>query len=500
MNTISNNNWSNLPTHKPNPDLWNSIDTNLDLEMISQNIDTLPKHTPKTGLWNSINRSLLFNQYIKYIYISGAALTIAITLFILIPNKEKTTKTVAINTINLNSELSNNDNKTIIKKDDPTKDIDNNSSYDKNKEVKTISYRKDIAQNNSQSIAPYKSLKDSKRTSESQTIIEKEDNNINKEVINREQNKTHIKELEETTKTNQKEITNKSDDKYLVNDNIKSKEEYIIETKQEINTSDSSSKLVEILKEDNTEGTKTPLSKLNIAKSSPEKNWYYSIGIDYSYNVINNENKFTYSDIKKLNQYCITGKITYANWILQTGLNYSSFTDNTKYIADIRLNKYITYNYVDSVIYSPSGNISQYVTHPVTVNNYKDTTQSFLTSKKYSMLSIPLLVGYQWRINKVALTLKTGIQCSLIISEKEELQQQGTNMTLLELYPVEAIIRKTNWAGVVSIELGYNFHKHFGVSLEPILQYYFNAMYREMDSNTGLPYTIGVKANLFYNF
>ena len=116
------------------------------------------------------------------------------------------------------------------------------------------------------------------------------------------------------------------------------------------------------------------------------------------------------------------------------------------------------------------------------------------------MLSIPLLVGYQWRINKVALTLKTGIQCSLIISEKEELQQQGANMTLLELHPVEAIIRKTNWAGVVSIELGYNFHKHLGVSLEPILKYYFNTMYKEMDPNTGFPYTIGIKANLFYNF
>ena len=166
----------------------------------------------------------------------------------------------------------------------------------------------------------------------------------------------------------------------------------------------------------------------------------------------------------------------------------------------LRLNKYITYNYVDSVIYSPSGNISQYVTHPVTINNYKDTTQNFLASKKYSMLNIPVLIGYQWRINKVAFTLKTGIQYSLMISEKEELQQQGANMTLLELHPIEAIIRKTNWAGVVSIELGYNFHKHLGVSLEPILQYYFNTMYKEMDSNTGLPYTIGFKANLFYNF
>ena len=500
MNTISNNNWSNLPAHKPNPDIWDSIDTNLDLEMVSQNIETLPKHTPKTGLWNSINRSLLYHQYIKYVYISGAALIIAISLFILIPDKEKTNDKAINNAINLKTQLSNNDVKNIINDDQPTNIVDDNNSSNQNKEIKIGTHKKDITNNKVQSIVSDIIVKDSKQAIGNQTIKEKEDNNLNKKAINNEQNKTYIKDIEETIKTNQKEISIVSDNIVLASNNIKSEQNNIIETKQEINASDTSNKLVETLKENNTKGAKIPLSKLNIAKSSPEKNWYYSIGIDYSYNVIKNKDKFTYSDINKLNQYGVTGKITYANWVLQTGVNYSNFSDNTKYNADIRLNKYITYNYVDSVIYSSSGNISQYVTHPVTINNYKDTTQSLLASKKYSMLNIPVMIGYQWRMNKVALTLKTGIQCSLIIFEKEELQQQSTNMTLLELHPVEAIIRKTNWAGIVSIELGYNFHKHLGVSFEPILQYYFNTMYKEMDPNTGLPYTIGVKANLFYNF
>ena len=480
MNTIPNNNWSNLPTHKPNPDLWDSIDTNLDLEMVSQNIETLPKHLPKSGLWNSINRSLLYHQYIKYIYFSGAVLTIAVILSILILNKEKTTDKATISNIKQKTELINNEAKTINKADQMTKVDDNNSSLNQYKEIKKGEYRNDVAPIKAQSIVYEETINDSKQSVETQTLKEKA--------------------VEDPIQTQQKVISNISDNKDLVNDNIKSEQNNINKTKQEINASDTSSKIVEIVKENNTEGAKIPLSKLNIAKSSPEKNWYYSMGIDYSYNVINNKDKFTYSDTKKLNQFGVTGKITYSNWILQVGVNYSSFNDNTKYNADIRLNKYITYNYVDSVIYAPSGNISQYVTHPVTINNYKDTTQSILASKKYSMLSIPLLVGYQWRINKVALTLKTGIQCSLIISEKEELQQQGANMTLLELHPVEAIIRKTNWAGVVSIELGYNFHKHLGVSLEPILKYYFNTMYKEMDPNTGFPYTIGIKANLFYNF
>ena len=395
MNTISNNNWSNLPTHKPNPDLWDSIDTNLDLEMVSQNIETLPKHLPKSGLWNSINRSLFYHQYLKYVCFSGVALTIAVIFSILLLNNEKNT---SISNIKQKTELINNEDKTICKADQITKVAVHNISLNQNKEIKTSSLRKDITQNKVQII-------DSKKSVKTQTL--------------------KGKAVEDSFQIQQKLTSNISDNKVLVNDKIKSEQNNINETKQEINTSDSSSKLVEILKEKNTEGAKIPLSKLNIAKSSPEKNWYYSMGIDYSYNVINNKDKFTYSDTKKLNQFGVTGKITYSNWVLQAGVNFSSFNDNTKYKADLRLNKYITYNYVDSVIYSPSGNISQYVTHPVTINNYKDTTQNFLASKKYSMLNIPVLIGYQWRINKVAFTLKTGIQYSLMISEKEELQQQG---------------------------------------------------------------------------
>ena len=187
---------------------------------------------------------------------------------------------------------------------------------------------------------------------------------------------------------------------------------------------------------------------------------------------------------------------------MQTGINYSSFTDKYSYNANAYVNKYITFNYVDSVIYSPSsGSVNQIISHPITVNDSSTTTLILNATKKYAMLNIPILIGYQWRITKLAFTFKTGIQFSYVISEKEVLQNNlSSNTILLETHSMPAIIRKTNWAGILSMEIGYNFYKHFGLAIEPTMSYYFNPQYKEMNINNGSPYTLGIKTGVFYNF
>jgi hypothetical protein len=127
-------------------------------------------------------------------------------------------------------------------------------------------------------------------------------------------------------------------------------------------------------------------------------------------------------------------------------------------------------------------------------------------NKTYSFLNIPVMIAYQYGNRKFTVSLKAGILCTVIISEKETMiLPDKPGVSVLKIYSENSAINSINWAGLLSLEIDYHITKRWGFSVEPVIQYYFKPLYQGMDVYTGnssdiSPYLIGLKTGLFYKF
>ncbi|NVN94232.1 MAG: hypothetical protein HXX18_02990 [Bacteroidetes bacterium] len=503
MENYSNKDWSNLPTHKPDADLWDRIDTELDLEQVSKNLGQLPKYSPKLNLWKSIHSKLFFYQNLNYFYAAGIGIT-AIALFFIFINTFNTEPKIKQSNL-VHEELSANqrnynkqdglslkntnafiEGKGLLSKPVQTKILnvsENINSIKLHKKVKTLNTIKILRKLNETAQLP----KDEKKQIINEQIREKDKplyiSDITEQTVVENLNKEQLHNLI------QKEHENKRDEN----------------TKLPISlSSDTNQNITETINNNDINGIDP--KRINLKSANiPVKKSLYSVGIDYTFSKIYNAEKFSYSDNKTLGQYGISLKYNYSSWIMQTGFNYSRFSDNFTYNSDQKQILYESFNYVDSVIYNSQGNIIQYITHPVSLKDSILFQQLIKTTKKYSLLNIPLTVAYQYGFGKIFVSLKAGILCSFIISEKETMVLPDNAYTsVLKIYTEHSNINKTNWAGLLSIEFDYHLNKYWGISVEPTMQYYFKPLYKEMDINTNLnnlsPYLIGLKTGLFYKF
>jgi len=520
----TNKDWSNLPDHKPDVDLWDRIDTELDLEAISSQLDQLPGHSPKLGLWESINHKLFIHQYLKFFYFASIGIVVAVLFFVFMNSSDDVNKSVKSNDLVQGLSISNNKmikdikilssaNSPVVINNKSKKAIfesqkhkqsipdskigispkipeiqTNNKIFKTNKETKADIFIKDHIKINPTILAK-KDLSEIQNAKEKNDLSEK----TSKSIFLIDENHRSVK----NTLNPISEINNK------LNFKVQEKEKENNAVKPIQFYSDSNQNAINIEKTDALGAD----PKRNQLKSTnrPFKNGLYTIGMDYTISKIYNQDKFSYSDIDYLHQYGITLKYNYSHWCLQTGINFSKFTNHLNYNSDQQFNQYITYNYVDSVIYNSQGAIVQYITHPVTFNDSVLFHELIKTSKKYSYLHLPLMAGYQFGYGKFSISLKAGVLCSFIISEKEiMLIPENPNIKVIKIYSEHSSLNRINWSGLLSAAIDYHINKKWGLTVEPIFQYYFKPIYQVIDlksnSNNLSPYLIGIKTGLFYKF
>ncbi|MCX6230228.1 MAG: hypothetical protein NTZ33_01675 [Bacteroidetes bacterium] len=515
MENNSNINWSDLPVHKPDTDLWNRIETELEIQPIIGNIDELPLHNPKTTLWNTINNRLNFYKYARYALYTGIALTIVVLVYLFtdksttnkptVNPENKLTETIKIKENTVNNALTVNSSKS-ENQSHIAKSINNAKAENEVITEKFVKHENPLAKNH------LIALHDN--------TTKKAENKPVKPVLSKHETAKTNPAVQIETQTN----INAVESKNVSDANLPLKEKNIAEpTKEKVNTKiDNQSNTIEtnplppqavaktevkpLPTNDKTAKDEEDVlrSKLKSATVVSEKA-LYSIGIDYTYSKIYNAEKFSYSANNQLSQFGISLKYNYRKWIIQTGLNFSSFSDNFTYNSDQQLNQFKTYHYVDSVIYNPQGNIIQYITHPVTINDSVLYQQLLSISRKYTMLNIPLVIGYQLNYGKFSVGLKAGVLCSVIIAEKESMKlPDNPAVSILKIYSTNNSVNKVNWGTILAAEFDYNFTKRLGFSTEPVLQYYFKSLYKEMDINSvsysQKPYLLGVKFGLYYKF
>lgn len=497
MENLTNRDWSDLPVHKPDVDLWDRIDTELDLQGVSANLDQLPKYSPKMGLWKTISFKLAFYQYIKYLYFAAATGITAGVLFFIFSNTPEINvikkNKEEINVIQQNTELNNiqqtqqqivennninhsTKNKTAIynsAKKENQNNIENTSALTKKNTISVVSKQDRLPDNSQNSF--------SELTNTVSSEINKSESHDNKPtpVLNTVAEKTQNKQMLVVSDEAITAKPNKDENKVQIAENKENKTDEILGVEPK---------------------------KVNLKSTQkPHLKGFSYIGADYTVLKIYNKESFSYTYNQLIHQFGISYQYNYSNYLLQTGLSYSKFTDNQAGKVHFQLDQFTKYNYVDSVVFNSQGDIIQYITHPVVFNDSVVYQQYIPARKTYTLLNIPVLAGYQWNLSKFGFAVKSGFLCTMVISEKTSMILPVTqNIKALKTEPFQSSIKGLNWAAVVSASASYNFSKQWGINVEPIVYYYFKPMYNNMDIypdyGNKSPWLFGLKTGIYYKF
>ncbi len=519
MDQKLHNDWPHLPTHKPDSDLWDRIETELDLEGLTSHLGELPEHSPKAGLWKSIYFKLSLNQYLSYVSFAGIITLIAIVAFLL-SNESKPSGTGKTSTLN-------NTQSTLIQTKTSAKKIENNTSASipENKNTKERDVLTEVSVTNNQSLL--KPDKQSLSSNNSTVTNNKPTNNspdkhnlASKAIADPLADKLKIQQ----SKSTRNEDLNKNLESYTntiklipsqaETDNL-SKPVTVTETKQSEEDIRSQKVIqkpviekqeevkIEVKKEEADEAP--PVRKEFKTEQNREQKGFSTLGVDYTYFKYYNAENGSVETQNSFNQFGLTYKYHFANLFFQTGVNYNQFKSFSSYNSLQQLNRFKTYNYVDSVIYNQQGEIIEYITHPVIINDSTIYEQHIKAQHKYSVLSFPLLTGVYKDFGNIRFAFKAGILCSVVVYENEELSlPENPNIKVLKTYPTQISVNNFRLAGVVAGEINWNINNHWGVSAEPVLQYYFKPLYKPTDAIPDLkkenPYSIGLKLGIFYKF
>jgi len=125
METNSHIHYTKMPLHKPNADLWDSIETELDLQPITGNIDELPVHHPEQKLWNSINTRLNFNKYAGYTFYSLITITSLVLLFVFLNKTSTKNESNPEQHASVNLKLKENTENTVVASQAPAAEKQN---------------------------------------------------------------------------------------------------------------------------------------------------------------------------------------------------------------------------------------------------------------------------------------------------------------------------------------------------------------------------------------
>lgn len=148
-------------------------------------------------------------------------------------------------------------------------------------------------------------------------------------------------------------------------------------------------------------------------------------------------------------------------------------------LTDIRIYKGISLNIgilIERLNYKTKANTSFYNEHYSRMgSNYTETRTDINLTQSYQFLSVPLIINYGYKKNKITYTAGVGVSYDLLTSfytQKTYLNIPGNNYgkfiynttsdNLISLYPL-----------IVNLGVNYQLYKSLSIGIEPHLRYYF---------------------------
>ena len=227
----------------------------------------------------------------------------------------------------------------------------------------------------------------------------------------------------------------------------------------------------------------------------------YGIGIHYG-------PEFMDVDNFKLTDQAVDLSFNYQNMnlIIQTGLGIRFSEDQATY--DI---KYKRWEYWKTQIRFDSASLSigpngDTIFQPANVyyeEIYDSLNHSYQATAKehYTILQIPILLGYQIDYDKFAIFIKGGIRYSLIAyQQNDDLFIPDENSKITDYnYPIKTRA-KSNIDYELSLGGAYKINKHFQIQAEAFGRYYHYSIYEENPPSGIHPWSLSLRAGLVYIF
>jgi hypothetical protein len=487
---------------------------------IKESVGGFADTKPSRMLWIKINASLLFAFLLRKTSLIVGTLSLAtIASFSLIYSNNTTSLNNDNNTIKeLHTNAINNSKKEPLNKT-------NNKSLSKiNKPSKTIETSK-MPKTNNTSIITY----NTKNT---------KDNIAHRNHDNKNQNSSAIALISKPLNTNNPRLKRLSKTTSISNNNSN-----IINTTYAVNTQKNSPKKTENNNLTN-ESITNDIQKSNLISlnyqvlsmpliSSTNKYSTKSLMQNPVYKVTTNQGRKIYSDYeifmgpnlnyskfglnpnnisdKELNKssllpsYHFGGNynLYYKNWLIRSGLNYSTINEQINYTTttlniDSRTYFYTitsnTYTWdttgwntnvggvLDSIPIVSLGVHQSSNQNSVTISDSTITTQKLQYKNSYTSINIPLLIGRRFNFDRFIFDIATGISWSHITKFETHILDP-INGEVIIANQDNSTIKKDVFNGVLSIGAGYRLNGVNTLFIRPELQYNFNSIFDKSNFN-----------------
>jgi hypothetical protein len=193
-------------------------------------------------------------------------------------------------------------------------------------------------------------------------------------------------------------------------------------------------------------------------------------------------------------------KLCFNQWYLQSGIGLRTGGDRGD--LHINYNKYLgSYEDVYEVTFDSTANgvIPTYHTQAVDVYDTLPYYSVAESKVSFAYLDMPLLVGREWKLNKVSFYLHAGPAFSVLLGRSSpQPDYPEENIRILNESPQIPAREQFNWQIVAGAGLNYSLDEKISLSLEPTFRYYLTQDYDKHSLNTRHPYSFGVRAGLIY--
>lgn len=185
-----------------------------------------------------------------------------------------------------------------------------------------------------------------------------------------------------------------------------------------------------------------------------KQGWYAGIGLDY----VRMQEKFNW-------QLQSISRDTMDNQLVEIELNQSGDTTNLRF---------------------DQKEITQ-------VSNYR--VQHFNTIQLYS---VPVLLGYHWKMNRLAFELETGVNINLLQSASGRVLDENQNIVD---FSEQTILRKrVDLSWQTAFRVAYAIDPNWSLHIEPSFRYQFGNNTRASQSTSRTYHLLGVQTGIRYNF
>ena len=160
----------------------------------------------------------------------------------------------------------------------------------------------------------------------------------------------------------------------------------------------------------------------------------------------------------------------------------TSGTKNSELIAGLKLNYFI-----NNFTLGAGVNISKHSSQVPTVYTtyYQDTSSILIPvslaatfKTDYSIIDIPILIGYNFQMNKFAIHVESGISFSLISSATSVLSIDNSNYVINNFNSISTEKSYTNYVGQVSFL--YSLSRKFQLMVQPSFNYGLTGVFKQL--------------------